>query len=54
LAAEIRNRFPDAEITMVASGGGRFEVKRDGVAIFEKSRTKRHPAPGEIIRLLER
>ena len=39
---------------MIASGGGRFEVKRDGIAVFEKSKTKRHAAPGEIIRLLEK
>jgi predicted Rdx family selenoprotein len=38
---------------MVPSGGGRFEVHCDGEPIFEKSKTKRHAAPGEIIRLLE-
>ena len=37
---------------MLPSGGGRFEVSRDGVAIFEKSRLRRHPAPGEIVELL--
>jgi hypothetical protein len=36
----------------VASGGGRFEVSRDGVPIFEKSRLKRHAAPGEVVKLL--
>jgi len=52
LAAEIRASFPEAEIEMLPSGGGRFEVSRDGVAIFEKSRLRRHAAPGEIVALL--
>jgi predicted Rdx family selenoprotein len=38
---------------MIPSGGGRFEVFRDGVAVFEKSKEKRHAAPGEIVRLIE-
>jgi hypothetical protein len=38
---------------MMPSGGGRFEVTRDDVAIFEKSKLRRHAAPGEILRLLE-
>jgi predicted Rdx family selenoprotein len=38
---------------LIPSSGGRFEVVRDGVAVFEKSKLKRHPKPGEIMRLLE-
>jgi selT/selW/selH-like putative selenoprotein len=53
LAAEVRQRFPDAEIEMVPSRGGRFEVSYEGQPIFEKSKMKRHASPGEIIRLLE-
>ena len=37
---------------MKPSGGGRFEVTRDGVPIFEKSKLGRHAQPGEILRLL--
>ena len=37
---------------MQPSGGGRFEVTRDGVPIFQKSKLGRHPAPGEVMRLL--
>jgi selenoprotein W-related protein len=37
---------------MLPSGGGRFEVTRDGVPIFQKSKTGRHAQPGEILRLL--
>jgi hypothetical protein len=35
------------------SSGGRFEVSANGVAIFEKSKLRRHATPGEIIKLLE-
>jgi predicted Rdx family selenoprotein len=54
LAAEIRARFSDAEIELIPSRGGRFEVVRDGKPVYEKSKTKRHAAPGEVISLLEK
>jgi hypothetical protein len=38
---------------MNPSSGGRFEVFYEDQPIFEKSKLKRHAAPGEIIRLLE-
>lgn len=50
--AEIEERYPDARVELIPSGGGRFEVVRDGVPIFEKSRLKRHAEPGEVVRLL--
>jgi selT/selW/selH-like putative selenoprotein len=53
LAAELRSRFPDAEVQLVPSGGGRFEVSVDGAPVFEKSKLGRHPAPGEVVRLIE-
>jgi len=37
---------------MIPSGGGRFEVTRDGRPVFQKSKLGRHAAPGEIVRLL--
>jgi predicted Rdx family selenoprotein len=52
LAAEIREAFPTAHVEMIPSGGGRFEVTRDGVPVFEKSKLGRHAKPGEIVRLL--
>jgi selT/selW/selH-like putative selenoprotein len=52
LAAAIRERFPAAEIEMIPSTGGRFEVTRDGKPIFQKSKVGRHAQPGEIIHLL--
>jgi hypothetical protein len=44
--------MPDAEIAMIPSRGGRFEVLRDGVPVFEKSKLDRHARPGEILALL--
>jgi hypothetical protein len=37
---------------MIPSRGGRFEVSRNGVPIFEKSKLDRHAKPGEIVKLL--
>jgi selenoprotein W-related protein len=52
LAAELRERFPDTQVELIPSGGGRFEVALDGAAIFEKSKTGRHAKPGEIVALI--
>jgi hypothetical protein len=52
LAAEIRARFPEVQLTLIPSKGGRFEVLRDGVPVFEKSKLQRHAEPGEVLKLL--
>jgi selenoprotein W-related protein len=54
LAAEIRARFADADVKLIPSKGGRFEVVCDGQPIFEKSKTGRHAKPGEVMSLLEK
>jgi hypothetical protein len=51
--AEIRAVYPGATVTLTASKGGRFEVLRDGVPVFEKSKVHRHAEPGEVMRLLQ-
>jgi hypothetical protein len=38
---------------MRPSGGGRFEVLKDGHPIFEKSKLGRHAQAGEVLRLIE-
>jgi len=53
LAAELRQRFPSATVSLVASRGGRFEVVADGMPVFEKSKLDRHAKPGEIVQLIE-
>jgi len=52
LAAEIRSALPNEEVKLIPSRGGRFEVLRDGVAVFEKSKIHRHAQPGEVLKLL--
>jgi selT/selW/selH-like putative selenoprotein len=52
LAAAIREKYPDAEVELIPSSGGRFEVSRDGKPIFQKSKLGRHAQPGEILNLL--
>jgi hypothetical protein len=52
LAADIRARYPDAQVQLIPSKGGRFEVLRDGVPVFEKSKLGRHAQPGEVLKLL--
>jgi predicted Rdx family selenoprotein len=39
-------------VELKRSSGGRFEVYRDGVPVYEKSKTGRHAQPGEVLRLL--
>jgi hypothetical protein len=41
-------------VTLIPSSKGRFEVLRDGVPVFEKSKLDRHAKPGEILGLLGR
>jgi selenoprotein W-related protein len=53
LAAEIKSKYPDAEVQLVPSRGGRFEVTFDGKPIYEKSKTGRHAAPGEVLSKIE-
>jgi len=51
LAAELKQLYPDAEIRLVPSSGGVFEVTADGNLIFSKRALRRHAEPGEIVRL---
>lgn len=54
MAAEIEQRFPDAQVTLLPSRGGRFEVILDGRPIFEKSKLGRHARTGEVVGIIER
>jgi len=50
----MKERYPDAQIELLPSRGGRFEVVLDGMPVFEKSRVGRHARPGEIATLVAR
>ena len=54
MAAELRKAFPGIEVKLIPSSGGRFEVLRDDVPIFQKSKLGRHAEPGEVVRILEK
>jgi predicted Rdx family selenoprotein len=41
-------------VKLIPSSGGRFEVLRDEVPIFQKSKLGRHAEPGEVVRILEK
>jgi selenoprotein W-related protein len=42
-----------AEIQLIPSSGGRFEVTLDGELIYSKAAVKRHAAPGEVAGLVQ-
>ena len=52
MAAELEQQFPEARVELHPSGGGRFEVSKNGSPIFQKSKLGRHAEPGEIVGLL--
>ena len=48
MEARIRDEFPDAEVELIESGGGVFEVEKDGELIYSKKRTGRHAEWEEV------
>jgi selT/selW/selH-like putative selenoprotein len=52
LAAEIKQAFPDAEIRLLESSGGVFEVTADSRLVFSKKATRRHAQPGEVVQAI--
>ncbi|MBE0490657.1 MAG: Rdx family protein [Sulfurospirillum sp.] len=48
----MRSFYPDADILLVPSSGGIFDVEVDGICIFSKSQVNRFPNPGELSALL--
>jgi len=52
LAAELRKEFPDAQVTLIKSSGGTFDVTLDGELVFSKKKVGRHAQSGEVVRLI--
>lgn len=48
----MREEFPEAEVGLIPSGGGVFEVTLDDTLLFSKKRLGRHAQPGEILGLI--
>ncbi len=51
MEAELKKEI-GAEVELVASGGGVFEVTVDGKIVFSKKGLGRFPEDGELLRLL--
>jgi selT/selW/selH-like putative selenoprotein len=54
LAAELKQNFPEAQVRLVQSSGGLFEVTVDGQLVFSKKASRRHAAPGEVVQAIQR
>jgi selT/selW/selH-like putative selenoprotein len=54
LATELRQTFPNADVRLIQSSGGVFEVAVDGHLVFSKKATRRHAEPGEVLKAIER
>ena len=52
LEASLKNNFPDADILLISSGGGVFEICLDDELIFSKKSLKRFPEDGEVEKLI--
>jgi selT/selW/selH-like putative selenoprotein len=52
LAAELKQGYPDAEIRLIQSSGGLFEVTVDGQLVFSKKSARRHAEPGEVLKAI--
>jgi selT/selW/selH-like putative selenoprotein len=52
LEAEILQEFPAADVRLVESSGGVFEVTCNDTLIFSKRDLGRHAHPGEVMALL--
>ena len=53
MAAELTQAYPDAEVRLVESSGGLFEVTVDGQLVFSKKKVRRHAEPGEVLKAVQ-
>jgi selT/selW/selH-like putative selenoprotein len=53
LAAELKQYFPDAEVRLIQSSGGVFDVTVDGRLVFSKKAVRRHAEPGEVLKAIQ-
>ena len=50
----MKRTYPDADVRLVQSSGGLFEVAVDGTTVFSKKAAGRHAAPGEVLQAIKR
>ncbi|MCG6930220.1 MAG: Rdx family protein [Desulfofustis sp.] len=51
MEAELKKRY-DADIELISSSGGVYEITVDGTLLFSKKKLGRFPEDGEIRRLI--
>jgi selT/selW/selH-like putative selenoprotein len=49
----LKQSFPDAEVRLIESSGGLFEVAVDGTLVFSKKTSRRHAEPGEVLKAVQ-
>jgi selT/selW/selH-like putative selenoprotein len=49
----LKQAFPDADVRLVESSGGLFEVTADGKLVFSKKALRRHAEPGEVLKAIQ-
>jgi selT/selW/selH-like putative selenoprotein len=49
----LKQAFPDAEVRLVESSAGLFEVAVDGKLVFSKQALQRHAEPGEVLKAIQ-
>jgi selT/selW/selH-like putative selenoprotein len=49
----LENAYRDADVRLIESSGGAFEVTVDGALVFSKLRLGRHPREGEVRTLID-
>ena len=52
LEVELKNNFPQVDISLISSGGGVFEISLNGDLIFSKKALNRFPEDGEIKKIV--
>ncbi len=54
--AELTKEFETEieEITLIPSGGGKYEVTVNGSLVYSKLKTNRHAEPGEVLGLVRK
>ena len=53
MAAELKQAYPDADVRLIESSGGLFEVTVDGKLVFSKKAARRHAEPGEVVKAIQ-
>ena len=52
LEVELTKDFPEADVSIISSGGGVFEISLDEDLIFSKKSLNRFPEDGEIKKII--